>query len=79
MCKRMRKRRRTVFVATDGYIYADGVKVARRVERDGKAYLQFPDRCKRRSSERGSDMAEVSAEEFDQVILNGPCPPDFSY
>ena len=74
MCKRMRKRRRTMFVDTDGYTYVDGVKVARRIERDGKAYLQFPDRCKRRSSERGSDMAEVSAEEFDKAILDGPGP-----
>jgi hypothetical protein len=73
------KKRREVLIDADGFVYADGVKVARRIERDGKAYLQFRDKCKRRSSERGSDIAEVSADVFDRIILDGPCPPDLTY
>ena len=75
-----KERRKSIVIDAEGFIHVDGIKVARRVERDGRAYLQFHDKCKRRSSERGSEMSEIPADVFDRVILNGPCPSsDFAY
>jgi len=59
-------------VDAEGFVFVDGVKVARRVERDGEVFLQFLDKCKRRASERGSSSAEVPACQFDEVVLAGP-------
>ena len=75
----MSKKRRPCMIDADGFVYVDGVKVARRIERDGEVCLQFLDKCKRRSSDRGERVAEVPAKTFDQVILNGPLTSDFSY
>ena len=72
----MPKRRRKVMVDAEGFVHVDGVKVARRVERDGEVCLQFIDKCKRRSSDRGSKVAEIPAKDFDRVVLNGPIASD---
>ncbi len=71
-------KRRAIVVDAEGFIHVDGVKVARRVERDGEVCIQFLDRCKRRASERGSPLAEIPAKDFDRAVLNGPVMSDFN-
>jgi hypothetical protein len=50
-----------------GYVCMDGVKVARLVQRDGRPCLRFPDRCKRRSSHRGTPFVDVPIAEIAQL------------
>lgn len=50
------------------YLYVDGVKVARIVQRDGAPCLQFHDKDKRRCAERGSDKVEVKLSDLDQAV-----------
>lgn len=45
-----------VRVDEQGYVYVVGVKVARRVERDGVVYLRFHDRDRRRSAQRSGPL-----------------------
>lgn len=71
-------KRRGVMIDSEGFVHVDGCKVARRIERDGEIILQFLDKCKRRSSERGNPYPEIPAQEFDNMILNGP-GESFSY
>ena len=72
--------RKQIIIDTEGFIHVDGVKVARRIERCGEAYLQFFDKCRRRGSERGSPLAEVPAADFDRAVLSGCVPiADFDY
>jgi hypothetical protein len=65
-------KRRTIVIDAQGFVHVDGVKVARRVERNGQVCLQFVDKCKRRTSERGTRQVEVPAADFDRMVLNGP-------
>ena len=68
------KKRFAVVVDADGFVHVDGVKVARRVERNGEVCLRFVDKCRRRTSDRGSKEVEIPAADFDKAILDGPAP-----
>ena len=67
-------KRHPIVVDAEGFVHVDGVKVARRVERNGEVCLQFVDKCRRRTSDRGTRQVEVPAREFDKAILDGPGP-----
>lgn len=46
-----------VMVSKNGFVYADGVKIGKLVSERG--VVQFIDRDRRRSAQRGSDVVEV--------------------
>lgn len=53
---------------TGGWVYVDGAKVARVVERGGRPCLEFLDRDRRRSSERGSRTILADVEELADAV-----------
>lgn len=58
----------TVHVDVQGYIYADGVRIAR-ISPD-KRCLQFLDRDRRRSDQRGSSFVEVAIKDMANLVEN---------
>lgn len=53
------------------YLYVDGVKVARIVERPDGPCLEFHDKDKRRCERRGSDKVEIKLSDLNQAVKGG--------
>ena len=51
-----------------GWLVVDGCKVAKVVEAQGRKLLTFHDRCRRRSSERGTDQPAATLGEIQAAI-----------
>lgn len=60
-------KREGLHVDPDGFVCVGSVRVARLVERDGQRLLQFKDKCKRRSSMRGTEFVDVPVSEFAEL------------
>lgn len=58
-------------VDPSGFVCVDGIRVARLVERDGTRLLQFADRCRGRSSRRGTRYVEVPVKEVASLESGG--------
>jgi hypothetical protein len=59
-----------VLVDPAGFVYVDGVKIARRIIRNGEPRLQFYDRDRRRASRRGN-VVEIPVEELARILGAG--------
>lgn len=52
----------------DRYLYVDGIRVARIVQRPDGPCLEFRDSDRRRSARRGSDRVEVKLDDLARVV-----------
>lgn len=59
---------KTISVGKDGYVYADGAKIAK--WDSSRQVLQFVDRDRRRCLQKGREVVEVSVTEFGKLIGN---------
>ena len=66
-----RIRARAVSVDERGFVTVDGVKLGKRVVKDGIPKLQVADKDRRRSAERGTRLVEVSVEELGEALRDG--------
>jgi hypothetical protein len=53
---------------TGGFLFINGVRIARVLQYDGEPSLQFCDKDRRRSSERGTRFVEATVNEINQAI-----------
>ena len=60
---------KTVRVGLDGLVKVDGIAAFKRVERDGRIYLQFCDNDRLRASCRGTRLVEVPLETFIAFLI----------
>jgi hypothetical protein len=60
-----------VSVDEKGFVLVDGVKIGRRVVRQGAIKIEFCDKDRRRSQERGTRLVEVSVEELGEAVQSG--------
>ena len=59
-----------VSVDERGFVTVDGVKLGKRVVKDGIPKLQVADKDRRRSAERGTRLVEVSVEELEEALAD---------
>ena len=64
-------RARAVSVDERGFVIVDGVKLGRRVVKDGVVKLEVCDKDRRRSAERGTRLVEVSVQELEEALTGG--------
>ena len=64
-------RRDDMHVDGEGFVFIDGVKVGRRVCIDDEYGIEFMDKDKRRSRERGSRSLPVLWEDFVAIMTAG--------
>ena len=67
-----RIRAQAVSVDERGFVTVDGVKLGKRVVKDGIPKLQVADKDRRRSAERGTRLVEVSVEAVSYTHLTLP-------
>jgi len=60
--------RHGLMVDGQGFVFVDGVKVARAVRRGGRVCLQFCDRDRRRAARRGTRYPEVGVGELVRAV-----------
>jgi hypothetical protein len=63
--------RTTVVVDGGGFVYVNGVKVGRAVFKHGEPRLQFHDKDRRRSAQRGSNKVECHIKDLAKAVQNG--------
>ena len=63
-------RARAVSVDERGFVIVDGVKLGRRVVKDGVVKLEVCDKDRRRSAERGTRLVEVSVQELEEALAD---------
>jgi len=66
----IRSRARAVSVDERGFVIVDGVKLGRRVVKDGVVKLEVCDKDRRRSAERGTRLVEVSVQELEEALAD---------
>lgn len=59
-----KKKRHALMVNAAGFVFVDGVKVARAVKRGAEMCLQFCDKDRRRAAARGTRYPEVGVGEL---------------
>lgn len=64
-------RLQTLTVDGQGFVFVDGVKVARCVKRKGELRLQFCDKDRRRSAQRGTRYVEVAVRDLARAVGDG--------
>lgn len=65
-------RRKELLVDSEGYVFVDGVKVARATVDNDDVVLQFIDRNPERSLARGTRYVEIAVKEIYQIIKQSP-------
>jgi hypothetical protein len=63
-------RAQAVSVDERGFVIADGVKIGKRIVKDGVVKIQLCDKDRRRSAERGTRLVEVTIEELGEALRN---------
>lgn len=63
--------RKTVVVDSGGYVYVDGVKIGKAVSKGGKICVQFHDKDRRRSAQRGSNKVECHIKDLAKAVQDG--------